>query len=207
MVDLPRDQRSGVLTQASVMTVLATAEHTSPILRGKFVRERLLCEPIPPPPPGVIITPPKVDPKVTAKQRFAQHRADASCAGCHQLMDPIGFGFEHYDGVGRFRTAVDGAFPVDAVGELSGTGASDGPFDGAVELGARLASSEQVRRCVAAQWFRFALGRSERDGDASSLAAAYQAFEREGFDIRELVVAITRTDAFRHVRFEEGTAH
>jgi hypothetical protein len=204
-VELPRAQRSGVLTQASVMTVLAAAEQTSPILRGKFVRERLLCQPIPAPPAGVIITPPKFDPKVTTKERFIQHRRDPTCAGCHELMDPVGFTFEHYDAIGRWR-AVDGAFPVDAVGDLSGTDDADGKFDGAIELGARLAKSQQVRRCIATQWFRFALGRPERDADAGSLAAAYQVFEREGFDVRELIVAITTTDAFRHVRFEEGRA-
>jgi len=202
MVDLPPGQRSGVLTHASVMTVLTHADETSPILRGRFVREKFLCQVIPPPPPSVNTTPPKIDPALTTKQRFAQHRTDPSCAACHQMMDPIGFGFEHYDAIGSFR-AVEGAFPIDAVGELSSTDDADGPFDGAVELGVRLAASEEVRRCIAKQWFRFALGRSERDGDATSVAAAYRAFAREGFDVRELVVAIAKSHAFRHARFEE----
>lgn len=203
-VELPREQRSGLLTQASVLTVLSGADQTSPILRGKFVREKFLCQPIPPPPPGVVITPPKVDPTRTTKERFVQHRRDPSCAGCHQLMDPIGFGFEHYDALGGWRT-VDGAFPVDAIGELSGLGDSDGAFDGAVQLGQRLAASPAVRRCVATQWFRFALGRGERDEDEASLDAASRAFERSGFDARELIVAITTTDAFRHTKQDEGS--
>lgn len=204
-VALPPHERSGLLTQASVMTVLANADQTSPILRGKFVREKFLCQPIPPPPANVVITPPKVDPKVTTRERFAQHRKDPSCASCHQMMDPIGFGFEHYDALGAWRM-VDGAFPVEATGELSMTDDADGPFDGAVELGKRLSASKEVRRCIATQWFRFALGRSERSEDAASIAASYQAFAREGFDVRELIVAIATSDAFRHARVEDGGA-
>lgn len=205
LVDLPAHQRSGILTDASVMTVLASADQTSPILRGKFVREKLLCQPIAPPPPKTNLTPPRVDPHLTAKQRFMQHRTDPSCSGCHDLMDPIGFGFEHYDALGGWR-AIDGALPVDAQGEISTTGDSDGTFDGAVELGERLAASERVRRCIATQWFRFALGRNELEADQPSIAEAYQTFSRQGFDVRELIVAITRSHAFRHARFEEGSA-
>lgn len=203
-VDLPAHQRSGLLSQASLMTLFANSDQTSPILRGKFVREKLLCQPIPPPPPNTAIAPPKIDPTLTTKQRFAQHRRDPSCASCHQLMDPIGFGFEHYDGIGAWRT-VDGAFPVDAVGELTMTDDADGSFDGVRELGERLAASREVRHCIATQWFRFALGRGERDEDAPSIAAAYDAFAKSGFDVRELMIAIPETDAFRHARFEGGS--
>jgi hypothetical protein len=204
-VDLPPGERSGLLTQASVMTVLSGAEETSPILRGKFVREKLLCQPVPPPPPNAAVTLPKFDPKLTKKERFAQHWKDPGCAFCHKKMDPIGFGFEHYDALGAWRTA-EGAQPVDASGALTGTGDADGPFDGAVALGARLSASPRVRRCVATQWFRSALGRGERDEDAASLEGAYQAFARAGFDVRELIVAIAMSDAFRRVGFDEGSA-
>jgi hypothetical protein len=204
-VELPAQQRSGLLTQASVMTVLANAEETSPILRGKFVREKLLCQPIPPPPPNVDIRPPRYDPRLTKKERFSRHRTDPSCSACHQMMDPTGFGFEHYDALGAWRT-VDGAFPVDAVGGLSGTDDTDGPFDGALALGARLAASQQVRRCLATQWFRSALGRGERDEDNASLETAYQAFSHAHFDVRELMIAITTSEAFRHVGFDAGGA-
>ncbi len=204
LVDLPASQRSGVLTHASVLAVHATALETSPILRGKFVREKFLCQEIPPPPPSVNITPPSIDPTRTTKERFLQHRTDRSCSGCHELMDPIGFGFEHYDSIGAWRDVV-GAFPVDSVGELSRAETADGRFDGAVELGARLASSDQVRHCFATQWFRFALGRGERDEDAASIEHAYGAFAKKGFDVRELIVAIAMSHAFLHVRFEEGS--
>ncbi|MFT3774941.1 MAG: DUF1592 domain-containing protein [Minicystis sp.] len=205
LVDLPPNERSGLLTQASVMTVLAGAEEASPILRGKFVREKLLCETIRPPPPDVDIRPPRFDPKQTKKERFARHRTDPTCAHCHDTMDPTGFGFEHYDAVGAWRT-VDGSFPVDASGMLSGTDDADGPFDGAVALATRLAGSKQVRRCIATQWFRAAMGRGERPEDTGSLEGAYLAFARAGFDVRELIVAIARSDAFRHAGFDPESA-
>lgn len=204
LVDLPPQERSGLLTQSSVMTVHDNAEQTSPILRGKFVREKLLCQVVPPPPPNIPLLPPRTDPKLTKKDRFASHRKEPSCAACHQMMDPIGFGFEHYDALGAWRTA-DGPLPVDATGALVGTD-TDGPFDGAVALGARLAASEQARRCVATQWFRAAVGRVEEDEDTPSLDGSYQTFARAGFDVRELIVAITRSDAFRHVGFQAEEA-
>ena len=200
-VTLPPRERAGVLTHASVMAALAGADQTSPVLRGKFVREQLLCDSVPPPPPDVAIAPPKVDPRLTTKQRFAQHRADAACAGCHAMMDHIGFGFEHYDGIGAWRGA-EGRFAIDASGEVTSTDDVNVAFDGAVELGARLAASRQVRHCIATQWLRFALGRSEQSEDTASLDGAYRAFERAGFDVRELIVAIAGSDAFRYVHSE-----
>ncbi|MBL9028670.1 MAG: DUF1592 domain-containing protein [Myxococcales bacterium] len=202
LVSLPPEQRAGVLTHASVMTVLSGAEQTSPILRGKFVREKLLCDPIPPPPPSAVISAPKVDPRMTTKERFVRHRTDPSCSSCHQLMDPIGFAFEHYDMIGAWRT-MDGYVPVDAVGDVYGTDDVDGAYTGAIKLTSRLAASEQVRRCVATHWFRYALGRTERDEDQASLGAAYESFQKAGFDLRQLIVAIAGSDAFRHTGLEE----
>lgn len=201
LVDLPGDQRAGLLTQASVMTVFSHAEESSPILRGKFVREKLLCQAVPPPPPNVAISLPKFDPTLTKRERFDRHRMDPNCAGCHRMMDPIGFAFEHYDALGAWRT-VDGAFPVDALGELTQTGDTDGAFDGAVALGVKLAASQRVRRCVATQWFRAALGRNERQEDGSSLDGAYRAFQLGGYDVRELIVAIASSHSFRHIGFD-----
>lgn len=204
-VELPRDRRAGLLTQASLLTRLSDADQTSPVMRGKFVREKLLCQIIPPPPANVVITPPKPDPTRSTKERFVQHRADPACAGCHTLMDPIGFGFEHYDAIGAWRGA-DGAFPVDATGELFGTDDADGAFDGVVELAQRLAPSREVRRCMTKQWFRYALGRSEREEDTASIDAAFRWFEGTGFDVRELIVALTTTDAFLYAAPSGGGA-
>jgi len=204
-VELPSTQRAGILTQASVLAVFASADQTSPILRGKFIRERLLCQPIPPPPPGVVFTAPKPDPRLTTKQRFAQHRTDPGCAFCHDMMDPLGFGLEHYDAIGAWRGTEDG-HPIDAGGDLTDTDDANGSFDGAVALAKKLSASRQVRRCVATQWFRFALGRSEVEEDTPSLSIAFDTFSRAGFDVRELIVAIATTDAFRHAGSDGGAA-
>lgn len=200
LIDLPAGQRSGLLTHASVLALLAYPDESSPILRGKFVREKLLCDPIAPPPPSFVITLPKPDPTRTKRDRFERHRMDPRCASCHDKMDPAGFAFEHYDAIGAFRT-VDGAFPVDAAGGIAGTRDADGKFDGALALGAHLARSNQVRRCLATHWVRAALGRVEQPEDDASIEGAYQAFARGGFDVRELIVAITKSDAFRYVGF------
>lgn len=203
LVDLPPNQRAGLLTQAAVMSVLAGAEDTSPMLRGKFVREKLLCERIRPPPAGITILPPAPDPKRTKKDRFKQHRADPSCAFCHDKLDPPGFAFEHYDAIGAFRL-MDGPANIDATGDLEGTIDADGPITGAVGLAERLSASPQVRRCMVTQWFRAGLGRVERSEDKTSIDVLYQAFARSGFDLRELIVAIVTSDAFRYGGFDRA---
>ncbi|MFT3770257.1 MAG: DUF1592 domain-containing protein [Minicystis sp.] len=194
-VDLDPAQRAGLLTQPSILAVNAHADQTSPVHRGKFVRERLLCEPISPPPPNVNAVPPPVDPNATTRERFAQHSTDPACAGCHKLMDPVGFGFENYDGVGLWRDEDQG-IPVDASGEVVGSKDSNGKFVGAVELAQRLAKSEEVRACVVKQWFRYGHGRPDTKDDACTMAQLQQAFSAAKYDVKELMVALTQTDAF-----------
>jgi hypothetical protein len=187
-------RRIGLLTQASVLAVHAQPLQTSPVHRGKFVRESLLCQFLPPPPANLVITPPELDPGLTTRARFAQHSADLACAGCHEQMDPVGLGFEHFDAVGRWRDTENG-LPIDATGKLVRTDV-DGNFDGAVELAQKLASSEQVADCMMKQWARFSYGRSETVEDACSLEKARVEFVAAEHDIKRLVVALTQTDAF-----------
>jgi hypothetical protein len=198
-VDLDPTQRAGFLTHASVLATLAKPNQSSPVHRGKFVRERLLCEILPPPPNNIEIKAPEVEEGVSTRERFSQHRDDPSCAFCHSLMDPIGFGFEHYDGIGLWRDTDQGV-PVDATGEISGSRSANGSFDGAIELAHQLAESEQVRACVVAQWFRFGYGRAEQEEDRCSMDQLQQAFAESGHNIRALLVALTQTDAFRYRR-------
>ena len=193
---LPRDQRAGLLTQAGFLAVHALPDQSSPVHRGKLVREQVLCQPMPPQPPGLMVSPPEVDPRRPTRERFAQHAADPQCATCHQLMDPIGFGFERYDGIGRFRTS-DGGRAVDDSGEVTAADGSGFRFQGARELGERLAASPVVEQCLATQWYRFAFGRLEGPGDDCSLRELRAAFAA-GRDLGELLVALTRTEAFRH---------
>lgn len=196
-VSLDPQQRAGLLTQASLLAVNAKPNQSSPIHRGKFVREQLLCQPLHPPPNNVNIQPPLVDPQATTRDKFSQHSSDPGCAACHKLMDPIGFGFEHYDGIGQWRD-LDHGLPVDATGELSATRDSDGAFDGAVALATRLGESAEVRECVATQWFRFGYGHGEEKADACAMAQLQEAFRAADYNVKELLVALTRTDAFRY---------
>jgi hypothetical protein len=194
-VDLDPKQRAGILTQLGFLTFAAKANQTSPVRRGQFVRTQLLCDSLPPPPPNVNTMVPDPVPGQSGRQRFSAHTASPMCSACHSLMDPIGFGFENYDGIGRYRE-VDGTEPVDASGEVQGN--SIGKFSGAVDLANKLAESDDVRRCFAAQWFRFAFGRLEMATDACTLDALHDALTSSGGDVRALVLAMTQTDAFLH---------
>jgi hypothetical protein len=132
-------------------------------------------------------------PGVTTRQRFEEHSKQA-CATCHVLLDPIGFAFEHYDGIGRYREKDNGS-PVDASGTLQ---LASGPvkFKDAVELMPALAAADEVRDCMATQWTRYLLRREETKGDMPSLKAIQKAFRDSSFDMRELLIAIVTSDAF-----------
>jgi hypothetical protein len=151
---------------------------------------------VPPPPPDIVPEAPTVDDSETTRNQFTQHSKDPLCKSCHQLMDPIGFGFEHFDGLGRYRETEWG-LAIDASGELLSTDV-DGPYQGVVELAARLGSSDQVKSCVAKQWFRFGYGRSETEADTCSIDEVQAAFAAADYDIKELIIALTQTDAFRY---------
>ncbi len=194
-VELDPTRYAGLVTQPSILSWYATSNRTHPILRGKFIRERLLCSSPPPPPDNVIDSRDKVaNPNATERERLSQHRADPNCAGCHTLMDPIGFGFENFDASGRWRD-TEGGLPVDASGEIVGADVA-GAFNGPVELASKLAGSKQVEACVVAQWFRFASGRAESEQDACGTAWLAEEFQAKGQNLRELVLAITQMDSF-----------
>ena len=199
MVSLPANQgRAGILTQAGFLAVQAHPDQTSPVLRGKFVRTRLLCDDVPPPPDNVNISVPAVSSAGTARERFSAHlTAASSCAQCHQLMDPIGLTFEHFDSVGSYRDKENGR-DLDTSGMIAGAREAglQGGFDGVRALADKLAASRQVSDCVATQWFRYAAGRSEETPDGCSLTTLHDAFAASKGDLVEMMVATTQTDAF-----------
>lgn len=201
IISLDRSRRAGLMTQGSFLAVHAKANQSSPVHRGRFVREQLFCTTPPPPPANIEIRAPALDPRQTTRERFNEHVASPSCQTCHLFLDPIGFGFEHFDGIGRWRD-TEGGKPVDATGELVGTDV-DGPFDGPVALAGKLAISGQVQSCYVTQWFRFAYGRAETTADACTLADLMTRFSASNGNVRELLVAITQTDAFRFRRAGE----
>ncbi|WP_244923753.1 DUF1592 domain-containing protein [Enhygromyxa salina] len=194
-VDLDPGKYAGFLTQPGLLALFAKPDRSSPIHRGKFVRETILCQ-VPPPPPDNVPEPPSVDTTQTTREQFAEHSENPVCAGCHSLMDPIGFGFEHFDGIGRYRETEWG-LEIDATGQLNGTDI-DGAFNGVIELAQLLASSDQVKNCVVSQWFRFGYGRIETEQDECSVDEIRAAFAASNYDIKELIVALTQTDAFRY---------
>lgn len=198
-VDVAPAQRAGLLTQASVMTMHAHWDKPSLVLRGKMIREKLFCTVLPPPPPEVNNTLPQADPKMSTRERFEDHRADVGCSKCHRLIDPLGIPFESYDGIGALRT-MDGPAVVDPTSDLDGTSKVDGPVKNAIELVDKLAAADEVRDCVALQWFRFGLGRDEKPEDEGSLAAIRERFRQSGNHIPTLVAAIAVSDAFRYQR-------
>jgi hypothetical protein len=186
---------AGLFSQGAFLATHAKADQTSPVLRGKFVRSRLFCDPPGPPPSNLVITPPVVDPRKSTRERFQEHTADAFCAGCHRLMDPIGFAFEHYDATGRWRD-IDAGMSVDATGDLTDTDV-DGAIDGVQQLTAKLLKSAQVDNCVATQWFRWAFGRTEQTpDDVCTIGQLAHALDAAGGDLRSLVRATVKSPTF-----------
>jgi hypothetical protein len=193
-VDAPG--RAGVLTQGMLLAH-DKATRTSVVRRGLKIRTDLLCQIVPAPPPDVdLSTLDKTATGVSQRERLEQHRTVATCASCHRLMDPIGVVFEGFDAVGRARTADEMGLPVVLTSELSGTRDIDGPIASPAELGQKLAQSQQVRECYATNNFRFFYGREVEQADACSLARLLVEFKGGGYSLTELLVALTRTDAF-----------
>lgn len=201
--DIPDDRR-GILGHASFLASHATAEQSSPVHRGVYVRDRLMCQPIAPP-EDFNPTFPESLPGETPPELVERHLSDASCAGCHNYFDPIGLGFESYDGLGRFRTEYKPGKSVDDRGEILGSdkGEIDGPFEGLAELSAKLAASRQVQECAAEQAAVYALGLPASQGCVADDIAA--AFVSSGGDLRELMLQVVTSEAFR-MRAADETA-
>jgi hypothetical protein len=138
----------------------------------------------------------------TTRERFAEHSAAACATACHALMDPLGFAFENYDGIGRYRT-MDNGKAVDSSGVLEIDGGKKN-FTDARELSRILAESPGVRRCFVAQWSRFAWGRKETTADFGSLDTAAAAFSKGNDSIRELLVGVVGSRSFRYRSLSEG---
>jgi len=195
-VQINSTRRAGLLTRASFLTSHANAHDPSAVFRGKFIRNRLLCTDIAPPPPDVEDSVPRVmGEQRTSRQRLQAHTQGA-CAGCHDLMDPLGFGFENFDSIGRWRD-LDNEQPIDATGAVSATLDADGPYDGAIELMERLAGSRQVHVCFTENLFRYAHGRRAEMEDEPSLDSANLGLSPGETSIREILIRLTQTDSFR----------
>ena len=201
-VSLPQAGRLGALTHGSWLTVTSHPTRTSPVVRGKWVLENLLCMPPPPPPPGVEGLPPMVDQDSSVRARLEQHRADPACAACHTHMDAIGYGFEQLDGVGSFRLSDAGRL-IDPAGELppylegdeelrEGVSFADGP-----ELVRALRADPRVSRCVAERFVVYALARGVREDERCLVDEVIAEASERGMTFKALVEAITVSPLFR----------
>jgi hypothetical protein len=201
LVTLDEGRHAGILSQPAFLATYASVSASSPVRRGVTILQDLLCNPLPPPPPDVDDTLPELDLDGTTRQRYEAHTLDPQCAGCHRQIDGLGFAFEHFDAVGRWRDEENG-FPIDASGELVGTDV-DGPFDGAAALGRRLAESTQVRNCYVENLFEYAYGRTTTAADRCATDALSEAFAAAEGDFEALVLGFVANDAFRLRSIEE----
>ena len=190
--------RSGVLGHGSVLVSTAHSDQTSPIRRGLFVRERLLCQefPVPPANAGGV---PDVDPNATTRERFRQHTDDPTCFACHQYIDDLGFGFEQFDAIGATR-ATENGLPVDSTGiisDIEGFGTStSATFTNLTQLAAALEDSRQARQCMVRQYYRFARGYHEEREDLCTIEQIDDAFLRSGGDLRTMMIAVATEPGF-----------
>jgi hypothetical protein len=200
-VDLSSDtRRGGVLTQASVLTITSNPTRTSPVKRGKYILDQILGAPIPPPPPDV----PELEegPELTGtlRERMEKHSTNPSCASCHKRMDPLGFGFENFDAIGRWRDQ-DGEVPIDASGTLPGGESFAGPTDLKALLKAR---GDDFARTLAENLMTYALGRGLEYYDQCAVDRIMADLGGHDHRFGRLVVDIVTSDAFRMRKAEGG---
>jgi hypothetical protein len=199
-VSLPDRSRGGVLGMGAVLTLTSYPRRTSPVLRGRWVLEEILGTPPPPPPPLIKSLPPDDRPRdgMTFRQRLEQHRQKAECMGCHKRMDPLGFGLENFDGIGRWRTEVSGQ-PVDASGQMT-TGEQ---FNGPAELKQLLLTrTNDFARNITEKMLAYALGRGLEYYDTPVVKQITKALARDDYRSGTLVTEIIKSYPFQ---FRRGT--
>jgi hypothetical protein len=212
----PDSKRAGVLGQATFLSVTGKPADSSPTERGLFIREHFLCQIVPPPPPGVNTTlPPLTDEKpLNNRDRLQVHLSNPACSGCHRLIDPIGFGLENFDAIGRFRDKqviriyptfdemknktktrpTEHKLDIDASGFIQGMPNSQ--FTSPKEAGRILASDPGCHKCVVKMLFRYALGRPETEADQAPIEAALAEFRSSQFRFKNLIIAIATSEPF-----------
>jgi hypothetical protein len=194
-------QRLGLLTQGGVMAGTTTSNFTNPVLRGAFVARQLMCRPLRlPSDPNILamVKPPDPYSGKTARERYGAHSRDPVCNACHQQMDPIGLTFESYDAVGQFRTMENGVL-IDTSGAVPGTQRT---VRNAVELAQAVAAEAETQACFVSHWLDFAYGRSLQPADAADACLKERvetAFKASGYNVKQLLLDLTQTDAFLYL--------
>ncbi len=185
----------GLLTQGAVLASHAKFLEPGLIERGKFVRTRLLCLDTPPPPPSLMVAPPPPDPSLSTRERFARHSTEEPCRSCHRLIDPIGFGFERFDAVGKHHVVENGK-PLSASGELVGV-EGGAPFEDVRGLEALIATNPEAQRCFALQWSRFAYGLDKLGTATCPIATVQNEFAAGDQSLEGLILSVVRQAHFR----------
>jgi hypothetical protein len=193
-VFVPASQaRAGLLGWSGVLAATSHQNRSSPTARGVFVRRKLLCQIVAPPPPNVsnAIDVNPANPSGTLRERLKEHRANPTCAGCHAMLDPIGLGLENYDAVGAFRT-VEGPNDIDATGALDGV-----DFTGAANLGGLLRSQQRFTDCVIRNLYSHAVGHSVTAGEGPTMRELSKRFGDGGYRMVDLLTGIALSDGFQ----------
>ena len=212
----PDSERGGIPGTGLFLALTSKPSETSPTERGLFVREHFLCQVVPPPPPGVNTNlPVNTDGQpLTNRQRLRMHLSSPTCAACHNLIDPVGFGLERFDAIGRYKQKqVVTIFPT--LDELKGDknlkprvheldlditasvrGIPNSDFSSPKQLGEILAAAPNCQRCIVKQLFRYAMGRLETPADQPFLDAALKEFQNSQFRFQNLIIFIVKSRAF-----------
>lgn len=196
-VSWPASQnRAGYTSQGSFLAHQSGPLRNSPTERGKFVLEFLMCRVVPPPPADVVTSLPEPPPGgATLQELLEQHMDDPACASCHALTDPVGFAFEHFDTIGRFRTEDEHGLPINGDGALE----EIGEWSNAAELGELLATNEDAGICVIKNLVRGKLGHTETDGEQPALDELDGSAEEQGYSLKSVLVEMTSNRLFRYV--------
>jgi len=193
VVELPESgRRRGLLGHASILSLYAHPVASSATKRGHFVRHTILCGTVPPPPVNVNTALPEPSGNaVTLRDRVQEHLTNPACAGCHQLMDPIGLGLEQFDGLGRKRMKENGAH-IDASGELDGIAFAD-----AWELGEVVRNHPDLAGCLVRGLYRYATQDIETESEKDAIAWLTRTFAKNGHKVKGLLTKIATSDGFR----------
>jgi hypothetical protein len=195
-VMLDPTQRGGIFTQTAFLASLANDVVDNPIYRGFSVYVKVLCGTINPPPANV--PPVNFITSGTTRQSFDAHGSSACAKGCHVYLDPPGFAFEHYDGIGQYRT-TDNNLPVDSTGTFTTPGGTTITFVDAIDLAKQLAQSSEVQVCMDRQWTRYMMGRFETPAEEGSLELALNsASKTPGFSLRDMLTTLLTSKSFMY---------
>ncbi len=197
-------QRAGILTQGAFLAAHGKANKSAPIMRGRFIREQVLCAPVPPPPPGADTVEPNAEVPVTTREYYAKLTSGAVCATCHDQLNPMGFAFEGFDGIGRART-MENSHAIDTSGAIT-AGDVAGPVSDALELATRLGESQSVRLCLTKQLFRSRFRRIDVAGDSAIIDTVAAGLSADGDRLMSLARILARQDAMRRKHFRVAAA-